>query len=114
MSTKAHLDRALGQPVALSEFDADILCAGCRRRREEHPGYPATVTRRTRGSEAAVTIFPADGQASWPSPLRDSRRDPFPVLPPARAPQAWVRTWARLSARISVLASARISVQRAP
>jgi hypothetical protein len=35
-----HLDDALGQYVALSEVDADILCGGCRRRREEHPGYP--------------------------------------------------------------------------
>src|SRR5262245_19832142 len=98
-----HLDHALGQPVALSEVDADILCGGCRRRGEEHPGYPtATVTRRTRRSEAGVTIFPADGQASWPSPLRDFRRDSFPVLPPARAPQAWAQSWVRPSARISV------------
>ena len=49
------------------------------------PATPtATVTRRTRRSEAPVTIFLEDGPASWPSPLRDSRTGSCRASPAAR------------------------------
>ena len=49
------------------------------------PATPtATVTRRTRRSEAPVTIFLEDGPTNWPSPLQDFRTSSCQASPVAR------------------------------
>src|SRR5215475_13625070 len=82
------------------------------------PGYPTNPNAvRTRRPELAVRIFPADGQANWPFPLRDSRRDSCPALQALAAqawPQTWAQPWVQPWARISARVSAQASVQHVP